>query len=68
MMSDGPDGVAKKIERKRPIRSGGGSSVITIPPIVFEFTEFGKDDEVELEADIGGDEIILRQSDEPSEN
>ncbi|WP_226043442.1 hypothetical protein [Natrinema sp. DC36] len=68
-MSRGTNEAADKICRERPIRSGGGgTSVITIPPIIFEFTEFGEEDEIELEADIGGDEIVLRRPDTDEQN
>jgi len=54
------DKTANKICRTRTVRESGGSSVVTIPPPMLEFTEFSEGQEVTLSAPVAGDEIIIQ--------
>jgi len=51
-----------KICRTRQIRQSGGSTVVTIPPEFIEFAEFEQGDDVDLVADLDGDELIIRRT------
>ncbi|GAA1280280.1 hypothetical protein [Aeromicrobium tamlense] len=55
------DSQNKEIVRERKLRqSGDYSSVVSIPPVVREFTDFDVGTEVEVSAEVGGDEIRLQ--------
>lgn len=51
-----------KIRRTRQLRQSGGSTVVTIPPEFIEFTEFEQGDDVDLVADLDGDELVIRRA------
>jgi len=52
-----------KICRTRTIRQSGGSTVVTIPPELLEFTQFEDGDTVSLSAAFDGDEITIQKDD-----
>lgn len=51
----------KKIRGTRTLRESGSSSVVTIPNEIIQAVGFENGDDIELEADMFGDEIRLRK-------
>ena len=52
----------QSIRAHRTLRSSGGSTVLTIPGEVLESVGFEPGDEIEIEAEMFGDEIRLRKA------
>lgn len=50
----------KVIRAIRPLRESGGSNVVTIPPEMIDLADFEVGDDVELQAEMFGDEIRVR--------
>lgn len=49
------------IHATRDLRASGGSTVVSIPDEILQSVGFEQGDELEIEADMFGDEIRLRQ-------
>ncbi len=56
------DTIEDEIRRTRQLRQSGGSTVVTIPPEFIEFTEFKQGDDVDLVADLNGNELTIRRT------
>jgi len=54
------DGDKQEVRAKRALRRSGGSTVVTIPPEMVDLLDIELGDDVELEAEMFGDEIRLR--------
>lgn len=52
----------QKIRATRSLRSSGGSTVLTIPDEVLQSVGFEEGDQIEIEAEMFGEEISLRKS------
>lgn len=59
MMTAGKTEDKITLEGVRKIRRSGGSSVVTIPQHMLAATHFEESDDVKLEADANGDEIVI---------
>lgn len=58
----------KEVRARRKLRKSGGSTVVTIPPEMLDLLDFELGDNVELEAEIFGDEMRLRVVDCDDDN
>lgn len=52
----------QEIRATRDLRSSGGSTVLTIPDEILQSVGFEEGDQIEIQADMFGDEIRLRKS------
>lgn len=50
----------KEVSARRKLRESGGSTVVTIPPEMLDLIDIEPGDQVELQAEMFGDEIRLR--------